>query len=606
MADELPRPFGYYILLESLGSGATGDVFLARPVRANQGVPTPVVIKRMHAHVAKQPGLVQRFRHEAQVALQARSVHLPKVWDAGQVDGTLYLVMDYVAGTSASKLINGLIATGELPAIGVAISVILDALEALAALHRAADSGTGASLGLVHRDVAPKNIMVGDDGRATLIDLGLAKSALQSWKTRTGAVMGTPGYMAPEQVLAHPADQRTDLYALGIVLWELTTLLPYIQRGSVSQILQASAAPVFRPPSAIRDDASASLDAICERALAVAPDERFQSADEMAQALASVAPRCSPTEVAALAKRALPKASAAREARLAALLAQRWSESKVRSQLGKTVAFVQADGVRALEADDLAQPPPVDPPPRDAAGPAKLHDDRAPVVVQAAAIVGLLAVMAGAFWAQMQFEDPQPARQTPSDVARAVVPTPAPSNATLVARPHATSVADPQPVVGPVATPPSTTAPLPAGEPARGSAETDRPTSPTLRRRKPRPPARTVARPSPRAPARKTVRVAAPATAKREDLADDALVPLRSPSHDALVAKRRAALVELMNMARSVQARAAGDEAALAEIVRLRAAIALDLESDDPRRLAATASRVHQGLDAIERDLQAK
>jgi serine/threonine protein kinase len=153
-------------------------------------------------------------------------------------------------------------------------------LRGLAAIHGA---------GVVHRDLSPNNVIVGRDGQLHLIDLGLGRSVVrQVDQTTIGRVLGTPGYMAPEQVAGLPVDHRADLYVAGVLLYELACLEPLVTRGSVPEMLEASQDPHFVPPSAIRPELGPRFDQVIERALSPDPDERHASAAELQSALADL------------------------------------------------------------------------------------------------------------------------------------------------------------------------------------------------------------------------------------------------------------------------------------------------------------------------------
>ena len=282
----LPTAFGPYVLLERLGGGGMGEVFRARPIEGTD----EVVIKRLHASLATEPEFEQRFAHEAMLAMKVDSPHVARVLDHGQVEGVPYLVMAYVDGWSVAALIERLKRAGRAATVPLVVDTIEGALAGLAALHEATDPATGAPLGIVHRDISPRNILVDRTGRAVLIDLGLGHSMLKDWQTRTGRVMGTVGYMSPEQVRAKTVDHRTDLYALGTVLFEMLTMQPYIPPGPMGVRLRETGSPVFRAPSSVRQDLPEALDAVLARALAPDPDERFQSARAFSSALRQAAP----------------------------------------------------------------------------------------------------------------------------------------------------------------------------------------------------------------------------------------------------------------------------------------------------------------------------
>jgi hypothetical protein len=278
-----PIQFGAYLLVERLGGGATGDTFLALSNGELR------VIKRLHAELAREEEFVQRFEHEAVVAQGLASARVARVFEHGRVGDVLFIAMEYVAGWTVARIMKELVRTGAVASPEACVAVMADVLQGLAVLHAAKDAA-GRSIALVHRDVAPQNLIVGTDHRARLIDLGLGKSRLGAWRTRTGRVMGSPGSMAPEQALAEPTDHRADLYSAAVVFHDLLTLEPLIPRGPVHQMLAAAANPIRRPLREARPDAPASLEPILEKALALDPARRYQSAEELLRALTEAVP----------------------------------------------------------------------------------------------------------------------------------------------------------------------------------------------------------------------------------------------------------------------------------------------------------------------------
>lgn len=289
----LPSVFGDYVLLKALGKGATGDVLLARSRAPRTGLPKVVVIKRLHGELAQRELFVRRFHHEAQIAVSIDSPHVAKVFDAGRVDDVLYIAMELIEGWPLSRVIEQLRIEARSMTVADAVEIISGALNGLHALHTAKDA-RGRAIEFVHRDIAPKNLMVGRDGKTRLIDLGLGKSRVQDWKTATGSIMGTPGYMAPEQVFAEGVDARTDLYAVGIILFELLTNRSFIERGALTDMLRASVAPQYPPPSSVRGELPKVIDRLVARALAPDPEARFQSAAEFLTALYAALPSSAP------------------------------------------------------------------------------------------------------------------------------------------------------------------------------------------------------------------------------------------------------------------------------------------------------------------------
>ena len=321
MAESLPRAFGAYDLLKPLGGGGMGDVFLARPTNAFRGVPTPIVIKRLHAELAEHEEFVRRFLHEAQFAVAVDSPYVAKVYDVGKVDDTLYLAMEYLAGWPLLTVFDAIRTSKQPPPLPALIDLIEGSLWGLEAIHNARDA-EGRPLGMVHRDISPRNLMVGEDGVVRVIDFGLGRSSLREWKTRTGTTLGSVGYLPPEQVGDAGVDGRADLYAVGVVMFELLTMTPYIMRGTVSEMIVRSVMPTFRPPSGVRPDLPPAIDAVLARALSLSPDGRYATAGEFLAAIRAIVPEAeSRGRSARLIRELFSEEIAERRAELAELIA---------------------------------------------------------------------------------------------------------------------------------------------------------------------------------------------------------------------------------------------------------------------------------------------
>jgi len=288
MESELPRRFGPYVLLRRLGQGGMGDAHLARGAQA--AMPELVVVKRLHRDLGRVEGFTRRFRHEAEFASLIDSPYVARVYDSGSIEGVLYFAMEYIPGLPAGRIFGDLKRAERSLTVEQAIDLIEGGLRGLHAIHTARHPDTGDHLGAVHRDVSPRNLLVPEDGMARVIDLGIGKSRLKDWKTRTGDILGSPGYLSPEQVRGGEADPRSDTYSMGVVLFEALTLTPYIPRGPVASMLQSCARPELRPPSSLRSDLPRGLDDVLRTALAVSPGERFHSAREFLDSLRAVVP----------------------------------------------------------------------------------------------------------------------------------------------------------------------------------------------------------------------------------------------------------------------------------------------------------------------------
>ncbi|MEQ9503493.1 MAG: serine/threonine-protein kinase [Deltaproteobacteria bacterium] len=274
-----PIAWGDLYLLEQLGVGSQGDVWLA-----TRGDGRPVVVKRAGSAVAEHPRLRLRFLHEASIAQAIDHPNVVRIESAAEHDGQPYLVMDYIDGLSVRQLVALHRTIGDPFEVAAAIDITCDALAGVHALHTARDD-EGTPLAIVHRDIAPKNLMFDRRGVTQLIDFGIGRSTRQTWRTATGLILGSPGYMSPEQALGERVDTRSDVFALGTVCFELLTMQRYIPGKKIAEILAATTEPVWRKPSVLRPEIPEAIDECLQRALAIDPDARYPSADAFRRAL---------------------------------------------------------------------------------------------------------------------------------------------------------------------------------------------------------------------------------------------------------------------------------------------------------------------------------
>jgi serine/threonine-protein kinase len=290
---------GRYELLGALARGGMATVYLARH-SAEAGFQRLFAVKVLHDHLADDEDFVSMLLDEARIAALLHHPNVVPIVDVGSQDGIYYVVMEYVEGCSLGGLLKKF--RNERPA-RLIIPIVLDVLAGLQAAHSIRDED-GNLLNLVHRDVSPQNVMIGVDGSARLTDFGIARAESRIMSTRPGQFKGKLAYMAPEQVMGgDKIDRRTDIFAAGSMLWSALTARRLFLADSdaitLSNILQMP----IPPPSTIGLKPSASLDATIGRALERDMDKRFQSAEDMEEALreAAVAASClgSRREVAA-------------------------------------------------------------------------------------------------------------------------------------------------------------------------------------------------------------------------------------------------------------------------------------------------------------------
>jgi serine/threonine-protein kinase len=277
------KKLGRYELLEQLGEGGMGTVWLAR-LSGAAGFEKLCIVKTVLPSIAKDQEFVSRFLHEGRVLTQLAHGNIAQVLDMNEEGGELFLALEYVAGVDLSRLQEQVRAAGEAVPVAVAVALVQQAAEGLGAAHRKT-ALDGTPLQVVHRDVSPQNIMVSYEGEVKVIDFGIARSEARSRHTAQASVMGKLGYMAPEQARGEHVDHRADQFALGIVLWELLANQPYVRRGTLTEMVVSMASPVIRPLGPLRADVPGSLETVVLRALSATPDARFPSTDEFAQAL---------------------------------------------------------------------------------------------------------------------------------------------------------------------------------------------------------------------------------------------------------------------------------------------------------------------------------
>ena len=255
-----------YRLERKIGSGGMADVWLAEDTELDRNV----AIKILHDRFAQDKEFVQRFQREAQAAAGLQHPNVVGIFDRGVFDDTYFIAMEYVDGPSLKDLVKGGMGTQD------AIDFTRQILNAARFAHRK---------GIIHRDLKPQNVLIDDEGRARVADFGIARGGENSDITATGSVMGTAQYLSPEQAQGKPTTPRSDIYSIGVILYEaLTGRVPFEGDSAVAVALkQVSETP--RRPSAINPDIPPALDAVVMRALAKDPEARFKDADAFLKAL---------------------------------------------------------------------------------------------------------------------------------------------------------------------------------------------------------------------------------------------------------------------------------------------------------------------------------
>lgn len=269
-----------YRLLERIAEGGMAEVFLA----VSQGVGKVgkyVAIKRMLQRYVRNPDITQMFKDEAQVAIQLRHPNIASVYDFGEEDEQFYMVMEYVDGKTVSRFCHELFQKKVVLPLPYALYIIREAAAALSYAHQFKDLQSGRSLNLIHRDMSPHNILVGGSGDVKLIDFGVSKSDLSEAKTNFGTIKGKLGYLSPEQVLYQPIVQKTDLFSLGVIMWEMLTNQRLFNLQSQSAYFQQLREFRMTDPRPLNPKIDENIFLILSQLLQRHPDDRYDSAQAL-------------------------------------------------------------------------------------------------------------------------------------------------------------------------------------------------------------------------------------------------------------------------------------------------------------------------------------
>jgi len=260
------QTLGRYRILGELGRGAMGVVYRAEDPMLNRTVAIKTI--NMVADAEERAEYEKRFYQEAKAAGGLSHPNVVTIYDIGHAGDVVYMAMEYLEGTE----LRDLLLSGRLDAV-TAVDMAAQVAEGLAYAH---------ARGVVHRDVKPANIMVPREGPAKIMDFGIARMRASEVKTQTGMLLGSPKYMSPEQLLGGAVDQRSDIFALGVVLYEALTGAPPFSGSDITQIMYQIVNAVPPPPSAVNSRVSPMLDLIVAKALAKEPAARYPDARELA------------------------------------------------------------------------------------------------------------------------------------------------------------------------------------------------------------------------------------------------------------------------------------------------------------------------------------
>jgi serine/threonine-protein kinase len=259
---------GRYRIFKRLATGGMAHVYLATHTELGR----PLVIKVLLSHLARDQEMRERFRREAEAASQLAHPHICSILDYGDVDGTVFLVMPFMEGGALADLI----VRERTVAPALAASVAAQVACALDYAHRK---------GVIHRDVKPDNILFDEDRNALVTDFGIATARFHNRLTRTGRAMGTPHYMSPEQAMGKMVDGRSDLYAVGVLLYEMLVGFPPFDGADAYSIGYKHVHELPPPPQVVDSRAPEPLSVITMKCLAKPPGDRYQRGNDLADAL---------------------------------------------------------------------------------------------------------------------------------------------------------------------------------------------------------------------------------------------------------------------------------------------------------------------------------
>jgi hypothetical protein len=274
-----PIPFGKYYLLERINVGGMAEVFKAKTFGV-EGFERLLAVKRILPNIAEDEEFITMFIDEAKIAVQLQHANIAQIFDLGKVDESFFIALEYVNGRDLRSIFDRMRNKAESLPIAMASYVIMQVCEGLDYAHNKRDA-QGRELHLVHRDISPQNVLIGYEGECKLIDFGIAKAAGKASKTQAGILKGKFGYMSPEQVRGLPIDRRSDIFAVGIVLYELLTGERLFIGESDFSTLEKVRNVEIQPPSSYNKKIPQELERVVLKALARDPDDRYANAIDL-------------------------------------------------------------------------------------------------------------------------------------------------------------------------------------------------------------------------------------------------------------------------------------------------------------------------------------
>jgi serine/threonine protein kinase len=453
MADANISAIGKYRIIELVGEGAMGVVYRAHDSVLDRNV----AIKVMNESIARQDDLRKRFLHEAQAAASLQHPNVVCIYDLGESDGHLFIAMEFIQGVDLEHLIE----MSEPLSLQAKLDIVIDVLTGLAFAHKR---------GIVHRDIKPANIRVAEDGRAKIMDFGVAHLASSSM-TSTGSILGTPTYMAPEQITEGKTSPATDIFAVGGVLFQILTMMKPFEAPTLQNLFFKIITEDPRNVSELMPGLPPALDRIVRKAMAKEPADRYASALEMANDLTNVRSKLSGPSY---------PASVSLSASVASAIELSRTHSRKRA---RTLAFAGGGALAAVALFVIAWSKSGSPKgaatdrPAAAATPALPQSQSATAGIPAATVntanTTAPVVQPPPLVARTRAQEkPAPSRDTRAGGAAKLIPKPVQSRVVTTAPPHVDPpVTNPSPRQDPLPSPPPTVVVAkPAAQPPQEAA----------------------------------------------------------------------------------------------------------------------------------------
>lgn len=280
---DIVRTLGRYELHRRIAAGGMGEIFVAKS-RGAGGFEKTVIIKTILPHLADEQEFVTKFLDEGRIVVNLSHGNIVPVFDMGEENGEYFIAMEYVAGRDLRDILRVLSASGRLFPVEYSLYILIELSKGLGYAHRKTDE-QGVRLGIVHRDVSPSNVLLSREGEVKLIDFGIARATGKSSVTVSGRIQGKCCYMSPEQASGKSVDARSDIFAAGVLLYEMLTGVRPFEGDSDLETLELVRSCDFDAPGILNSEVDAELDAIVMRALERDPAARYQTIEEMQIAL---------------------------------------------------------------------------------------------------------------------------------------------------------------------------------------------------------------------------------------------------------------------------------------------------------------------------------